>query len=75
MPFLKVITSTDKSVSRFMQVTPVHVDLPLRIFDWELFIRQAKSFFKVNFMPFLMLLSGGIGLSIILKLLGAMVSV
>lgn len=62
VPFLKVITSTDKSVSRFLHVSPVHVDIPLMIFDWELFIRQAKIFFKVNFMLCLMFLSGGIGI-------------
>ncbi|CAB3991482.1 Hypothetical predicted protein [Paramuricea clavata] len=32
----------------------------MRIFDWHTFIEQAKEFFKVNFMPFLLLLSGGI---------------
>jgi hypothetical protein len=61
VPFLTVMPWVEKNASTFLHGNPVHIEIPLRIFDWESFIVKAKSFFKTNFMPFLMLLCGGIG--------------
>ncbi|CAB3985928.1 Hypothetical predicted protein [Paramuricea clavata] len=62
VPFLRNMPSAiaDKKVKNFLQCHEVHVDLPLRFFDWELFISKAKTFFNVNFLPFAMFLSGGL---------------
>ena len=51
----------DKSVKTFLQGHQVHLDLPLLPFNWHTFISEAKTFFNTNFMPFTLLLSGGIG--------------
>ena len=60
VPFLKVM-SEDRHISPFLRGHIVQVETPLRVFDWESFIAEAKSFFKTNFMQFVMLLCGGIG--------------
>ena len=63
VPYLRLMPSaeTDKKIPKTVfHAHPIQVDLPMRIFDWHTFIEQAKEFFKVNYMPFLLLLSGGI---------------
>ena len=50
----------DKFINNFLEEYPVRIDVPLVQFDWTTFIGQAKYFFGVNFMPFVMLACGGI---------------
>lgn len=62
VPFLKSMPSamSDKHLKNFLEEYPVHIDVPLVPFDWQMFINQAKLFFKVNFMPFIMFMCGAI---------------
>jgi hypothetical protein len=67
VPFLRLIHTamSDKYVKSYLEGNlesfVMKIDLPFRIFDWREFIYHAKMFFKDNFMPFFLLLSGGIG--------------
>lgn len=62
VPFLRAMPAAmaDKSVKTYLISYQVHIDLPIKPFEWHDFICQAKAFFKSNFMPFLLFLSGGI---------------
>ncbi len=62
LPFLKTMPAalSDKHVKNFLDGHLVHIEVPVIPFDWCLFINEAKVFFKINFMPFLMLACGGI---------------
>ena len=51
---------SDKLINNFLEEYPVRIDVPLVPFDWTTFIDQAKYFFGVNFMPFVMLGCGGV---------------
>ena len=54
------VPMNDKHINNFLEECPVHIDVPLVPFDWTTFINQAKLFFKVNFMPFVMFMCGAI---------------
>jgi hypothetical protein len=62
VPFINAMSSVDRNIIPFLKANPVPIEIPLRIFNWESFISHAKTFFKTNFMQFIMLLCGGIGL-------------
>ena len=61
VPFLRTMpaATSNKNVRNFLQSHEVLIDLPLQDFNWELFISRAKGFFKKNFLPFIIFLSGG----------------
>lgn len=61
VPFLRSMPAAmaDKHINKFLQAYPVHIEMPLQQFDWVEFISQAKLFFNINFMPFLLLACGG----------------
>jgi hypothetical protein len=53
---------TDKTIPKaFFHAHPVQFELPIRAFNWHTLVQKSKEFFGVNFMPFILLLSGGIG--------------
>ena len=62
VPFLRTMPTamSDKNVRKFVHGYEVQLDLPLQEFNWELFISKAKDFFKRNFLPFIIFLSGGL---------------
>jgi hypothetical protein len=64
VPFLRTIPGalSDKKMKNFLYANEVQMDLPLQQFNWELFISKAKEFFKTNFIPFILLLSGGLAI-------------
>ncbi|CAB4023399.1 Hypothetical predicted protein, partial [Paramuricea clavata] len=64
VPFLRTMpaATSDKKVRNFLHGHEVFIDLPLQEFNWELFISKAKGFFKKNFLPFIILLSGGLAI-------------
>ena len=64
VPFLRTMpaATSDKMVKNFLHGYVVNLNLPLQLFNWELFISRAKTFFKVNFLPFILFLSGSLGI-------------
>ena len=65
MPFLVAIPRaiSDKKVLKYLSDhNQVLVSLPFQSFNWKLFIRKAKLFFKRNFMPFINFLGGALAL-------------
>jgi hypothetical protein len=53
---------TDKTIPKaFFHAHPVQFELPIQAFNWHTLVQKSKEFFGVNFMPFILLLCGGIG--------------
>lgn len=69
VPHLRLIPATknDNEVKDYLEgslenyVIKIERPYSLGIFKWKEFVYHAKIFFKVNFMPFMVLLSAGIG--------------
>ena len=65
-PFLRLMPSamSDKDVRGYLEgkleTYVMKIERPFRSFDWCEFISKAKDFFKGNFLPFVLLLSGGV---------------
>lgn len=62
VPFLQSIpaATAHKKIKKYLEARSVRFEQPLRLFDWHGFITESKTFFKENFTPFLLFLSGGI---------------
>ena len=62
IPFLQSIpaAAANKKIKKFLDVPSVGFDEPYRLFHWHTLINELKSFFKENFLQFLVFLSGGI---------------
>ena len=75
IPFLRSIPSahSNKKIKRYLQANSVQFELPYRRFNWHRFMCEARAFFKENFLPFIVFLSGGISVfhyKKILKIVG-----
>ena len=75
IPFLRSIPSahSNKKIKRYLQANSVQFELPYRRFNWHRFMCEARVFFKENFLPFIVFLSGGISVfhyKKILKIVG-----
>ena len=62
VPFLQSIpaATANKRIKKYLDGQVVRFEQPLRLFNWHIFIRESKEFFKENFLEFLVFLSGGI---------------
>ena len=63
VPYLNgvAVSATERNrLEEFLTVSPIHVELPLRQFDWPNFVAATKDFMGANFFPFMMLLAGGL---------------
>ena len=62
VPFLKSMPAamSDKFINNYLADNPVQIEVPSLPFNWKMIIGQAKPFFSVNFLPFLMFTCGGI---------------
>ena len=62
IPLLQSIPAAvaNKKIKRFLDVPSVGFEEPYRLFHWHTLINESKSFFKENFLQFLIFLSGGI---------------
>lgn len=52
--------SGDPLLREYLKSTPPVIELPLRQFNWFLFMKAAKNFTKNNFYQFICLLSGAV---------------
>jgi hypothetical protein len=81
VPFLQSLPAakTNKKIKGYLEtVHRVRFELPCRPFNWHKFISEAKLFFKENFIPRIIFLSGGIAAfhyKKILKIVGKMYNV
>ena len=64
VPFLRTMPAamSDKKVRNFLDSHVVDLEPPLQGFNWEQFMGKAKSFFKRNFLQFVVFLSGGLAI-------------
>ena len=64
VPFLRTMPAamSDKKVWNFLDSHIVDLEPPLQGFNWEQFMGKAKSFFKKNFLQFVVFLNGGLAI-------------
>ena len=61
VPFLHGVSKMDQTMREYANNVhvPIHLDVPLRIFLWGPFMKEAKQFMKDNFYQLVMLMAGG----------------